>query len=835
MLRGSLALALSLVLASGVSAADPVARLAGARKPGAVREAALQLGKALEGGCCFGREREIARLIAGRLATCPRDPALVNALAYALEPIAHALVIEDPTLARHAAIEQPLQCMRTDPGSWPAYAVLPMGAGGLALAQHDPQMAAGMIAQLLEHARGQPGRVRQVLDWLTRLSTERGVALPPLDRTLVDAFIDTAGNGLYDLVTLFSKFPGRAGTEALLRLAERRDLAVPPELARWAKAGDIRAQALRKLGSRRLEPRDLERVARLARDADQRVAGAARTLLEAQGRSRTEDSAAGETGTHAPRDLIHTLTSGADSDRVRAAAGLAAYLRGHPGEHAAREALRRAAEGDADARVRARAWVALLVTRDRRFTWERLLARLRAPATRERVLETLARFDTPVPAELLESLPDALPRTLLDIAATPGDTQARVKALRILNRVSRWPAGEGSTGAHARALADRFSRLAEPRVRSLLTDRNAEVRRAAAGFFAAVPAREPATIVALLAATGDASRYVRDEAAAALATLRSVPPGFARRLAERLARGDADKNVARRLRDAYAAALCADPQAQERLAAVILYREGDGVLRQTLASHCRLEGEAARKLLHRLGGTLVDRLAASRGGPLAELVRAGDDPPPWALIRRMVPAGVRDAWLLQQAAVPSLGWKARMALLARMEARDAPRVRQELLGWLVKGVRAGGIDAAGYLKVFAPLGYAGIRALADAFAQDERNLARARELMEQAQAHAARCAAAASSCGSVPEPGAEDIPGIAKRIRAVAHDAPRLALLVRLLNLYALGRDMELQRRAWEAGITPTLLEAMGRPGGCEAVRPAIHSLLGRMKPPVCQ
>jgi len=163
--RGFLALALSLVLASGVSAADPVARLADAREPGAVREAALQLGKALEGGCCFGREREIARLIAGRLATCPRDPALVNALAYALEPIAHALVIEDPMLARQAAIEQPLQCMRADPGSWPAYAVLPMGAGGLALAQHDPQTAAGVIAQLLEHARGQPGRATACMTW----------------------------------------------------------------------------------------------------------------------------------------------------------------------------------------------------------------------------------------------------------------------------------------------------------------------------------------------------------------------------------------------------------------------------------------------------------------------------------------------------------------------------------------------------------------------------------------------------------------------------------------------------------------------------------------------
>ncbi len=526
---------------------------------------------------------------------------------------------------------------------------------------------------------------------------------------------------------------------------------------------------------------------------------------------------------------------------------LAERLRAQPADRMARDSLRHVAAEDPDALARARAWEALLAVGDDRFTWQRLVAGLRSPAERERMLETLLLFDMPVLSELLESLPDVLPRTLLDIAATSKDTRLRIRAIETASRIAAWALDLLSRGYlpdearqqaidHARAqdFLKRFSRLTEAGMRALLADSDEEVRRAAAGYFVVVPAREPATAEALLAATRDPNPYVRDNAAMALANVRHAPPGFAQRVAERIAQGDPDPNVARKLRDANAAALCSDPRARDGLAAVILHRKGDRFLRQALAARCRLEGKTAIALLDRLDGALVRKLVSSRGWSIADLVRAEEDPPPWVMLQRMVPAEARDTWLLEQAADASLGWKQRIALLANMENLDDPDVRQRLLDWLVAGVREGGIDANDYLQVFASLGYIGIRTLAEAFVRDPEGLARAWEIVRQAQARAALCAASASSCGSVPAPGAEDVPAIARLIRAVANDNRRLGLLVRLLNLYALGQDPELRRLAREAGITSVLLEAMQRPGGCRAVRPAIHSLQGQMMPPEC-
>jgi len=838
----------SLVLLCGVAAADQVARLADARDPDTMREAALQLGKALDDGCCFGREREIARIAEWQLARCPRDPALLSALAAMLGTIGHSVVLEDRALARRVFVERPRTCIANATGAWQAYAELLMH-GGLVLAESDPQALTKAIMQLIESAQGNRERIRQIVQWLDRFNLESGTALPPLDQAAVDALIDAAGNSLYKLPDLFSRLSGRAAIDALLRLAGRRDLAVPPELAQWADAGDIRSDALRKLERRRLQPQDLAQVRRLAADPDGKVARAAKALLaSAAGGQRHGGSAAGDGhGAEELERLMAELRSGDRSARTGAAWRLAEYLRAHPNARRVRKALRHAASTDGNALVRARAWGALLATGDRRFTWRRLLDELRSPAGRERMLETLRLFELPVASELLQGLPDALPQALLEIAASErNNTGLRVKALEAARGLGAWaldllsrshvPSAaqrKATDHARARAFLDRFSRLTEPRVRALLGDPDPSIRRAAAYWFAAIPAREPATAEALLAALDDPNEFVRDNAAMAIAAVRAAPPGFAARLEARIARGDPDANVVARLRDARAAMLCADPQVQDRLAAVILHREGDRFLRQALASRCRLEEAAARSLLERLDGALVHTLAATGEWPPSDLVRAEEDPAPWSLVRRMVPASVRDAWLLERAAAS--GWKDRLALLTHVENRHDPKIRRQLLDWLVEGVRTGAIDADAYLRLFAPLGYASIRALAEALARDAQGLARATALVEAADNLATRCAAAGSSCGRVPGPGAQDIEWIAQSIRSAAQDMRRLGLLVRLLRLYHLGQDPESRRKAWEAGITPILLEAMKRPGGCEAVRPAIHSLIGRMTPPQCR
>jgi len=536
----------------------------------------------------IGREREIARIAEWQLARCPRDPALLSALAAMLGTIGHSVVLEDRALARRVFVERPRTCIANATGAWQAYAELLMH-GGLVLAESDPQALTKAIMQLIESAQGNRERIRQIVQWLDRFNLESGTALPPLDQAAVDALIDAAGNSLYKLPDLFSR------------------------------------DALRKLERRRLQPQDLAQVRRLAADPDGKVARAAKALLaSAAGGQRHGGSAAGDGhGAEELERLMAELRSGDRSARTGAAWRLAEYLRAHPNARRVRKALRHAASTDGNALVRARAWGALLATGDRRFTWRRLLDELRSPAGRERMLETLRLFELPVASELLQGLPDALPQALLEIAASErNNTGLRVKALEAARGLGAWaldllsrshvPSAaqrKATDHARARAFLDRFSRLTEPRVRALLGDPDPSIRRAAAYWFAAIPAREPATAEALLAALDDPNEFVRDNAAMAIAAVRAAPPGFAARLEARIAR-----------------VLCADPQVQDRLAAVILHREGDRFLRQALASRCRLEEAAARSLLERLDGALVHTLAATGEWPPSDLVPCGKPP-----------------------------------------------------------------------------------------------------------------------------------------------------------------------------------------------------------------
>lgn len=73
-------------------------------------------------------------------------------------------------------------------------------------------------------------------------------------------------------------------------------------------------------------------------------------------------------------------------------------------------------------------------------------------------------------------------------------------------------------------------------------------------------------------------------------------------------------------------------------------------------------------------------------------------------------------------------------------------------------------------------------------------------------------------------------------VQKVADDPTRLGLMLRLLNVHSLGRDIRLQRLAWQEGLTPLLLlDVMKKPGGCKTVQYTIHALLGRMMPPRCE
>ncbi|ROR34434.1 hypothetical protein [Inmirania thermothiophila] len=836
-----------LILAGAArGAADPVAALASAQEPGAVRETALRLGGALERGCCFGRESEIAGLAAQRLAACPGDGAVVAALTAALAPVAEAVAIEEPALARRVFLELPLACLARRPEAWADYAPLPLELGP-ALLFHDPEAFAQALGRLLALARGGPGRAAAVLERLSALPAAS--PLPPLAPADLEALVQAAGNDLYRLPELFSRLPGRAGTQALLYLAERRNLSVPPELARWADAGAIRADALRALAGRDLDPQARGRLERLAADPDARVAAAARDLL------RQAPGTGGEAPATDPRRSLQALAGGDRAARAEAARALARYLLARPADRQVRAALRRAAEHDPELWVRAQAWQGLLASRDEVFTWQRLLSRLRAGPGREEVLALLAAFETPVPSALVEGLPEALPGTLLALAAGTAAPRLRIEALRTARRAGEWAqdllsraylpeeaARAAADRARARAFLERFGAATEPRVRTLLADPDAALRGEAAAWFVAIPAREPATAEALLAATEDPDPRVRGQAAMALAAVGAVPAGFGARLEARLGRGDADPDLAGALRRASAAALCADPAARPRLAAVVLHRAGDRALRQALAARCRLEAGAARALLEAAGEGLVRELTreeapAADGGRLADaLRRAEEDPPPWSLVARMTPAPVRDAWLLARARDPALDWRARWGLLRRLEGGGEPGVAEALQALLVAGVRADAVGPAEFLDIFGRLGYGAVRALAEAFADDPQALARAARLLERAADLASRRAAAGGGGGAgPPRPGAGDLPWIARQLQGAQAEPRRLGPLVRLLRLYALGQDPGLQRRAWEEGITPRLLEAMGRPGGCEAVRPALHSLLGRMVPPRCR
>ncbi len=917
-MRRTIALMLAAALAGGTAAAaapDPVDRLrAAAADPAALRSAVPETEKTLERGCCYGREADIARAVAPVWQACPEDPALNAALQALLGRIGQAVAIEDPPLARRLFVEAPLACLRRRPGDWDIW--FPFVR--LHLPQPPFVEAAGeALPGLLAAAGPDPGRIGSVLDLLS------GVPAPALPEGLVDSLIERAGNGIWKLPELLARLPGRTGTQALLRLAEREALSIPPEVARWVDASRLRADALRRLGERRLGPGDLKRVAALLAAGDAEVArAAAETLAKADGALpplalpppaldrlavllRQDDrgcraaarllAAAGRPGAvrllahwravragrardcgwdleqalkaaapHLQAELVRLYRDTSDARllpllvaagairpvagllrtapdvrlRREAARHLADRLEAHPEDAAARQALRRAALGDADALVRAVAWRALLLTRDRTVTWSRLTQMLRRPGPeRTAALELLGRLHLPVPDEVLA--------TLLDAAAGRGDARERIRALAAARRTAQWaldllsrtypPREREKVHATAREVLERIHRL-EPRVRALLDDADPGVRREAAEWFAVVPAREPATAEALLARLEDPNADVRDSAAMALAKVRVAPPGLLARLEARIARAEPDENVRRKLRATRLHLLCADPQAADRLLAIVLRRAGDQRSRRELLRCGGLAPPLARALLARLDTEPVAAWLPEGDASPEAAIRNEEDPPPWALLTALVPAGLREAWLIRQAGRPGPSWDRRLRLLA-LAGEIPASMRGAVVRLWVEAVRADAVEPDAALDVFFPkLGYAGLQALADAFRDRPRLLGRAADLVDAAHDLAGRRAAAGGGGGGVPEPGAEHLPWILRHLQAIekARDTRRLEAFVRLARVAALGRRWRLQRAAYEAGITPLLLGHLDEPGWCRAVRHVAGALLGRMTPPEC-
>lgn len=154
----------------------------------------------------------------------------------------------------------------------------------------------------------------------------------------------------------------------------------------------------------------------------------------------------------------------------------------------------------------------------------------------------------------------------------------------------------------------------EPVLQQLLRDPDQEVRRAAAEYFAAVPAREVATTAALLEATRDAHMYVRHAAAIALGLARGWTPELVDRLEVRLREGDPDANVVRALEDAYPHALRRAPGAVDRLLAIVLERKGPARWRKALAEGPQADAAVAWELLKRLEARPLKDWAPCRRG-----------------------------------------------------------------------------------------------------------------------------------------------------------------------------------------------------------------------------
>lgn len=852
--------------------------------PAAFETAVAEAREALARGCCFGEEAELARAIREPWRKSVDDPRLFSGLATLLHAVVPAASLQDPELLRELWLEVPLSRPDRGPSGWAAAISVLRYALVYPPAYREADKA---VVRLLRSADDDPERLADVTALLGQLTANPRTA-EALGRLSADVFaplLRVPTRDIRQLPAIFAAIPSPAGTQLLLELAETvwPGSAVPaghfdPVSVRLGAVGALQGRPLTREQLARLvrlmvrEPELAEPVAGVVlrleapvpfppadlldplasplRRSDALCLAAAR-LLAAAGRPGGErllafwrDVLAGrapdcgwdltealrtvapvvwdelaalwrETGD--PRVLALVGASGnakllaevaarAESSEVRreATRRLRELAAAGTLDRGVRGILREVVSKDPDPWVRAGALAALLAASDRN-TSQSLLADLAAGGERRaRAVETLDALDVPLPDQVVDAL--------LGVASGPADTLVRIRAL------SAPLEGEGPT--------ERLARF-EPRVRALLDDPDPEVRRAAAGWFGRVPAREPATASALLARTSDPDVYVRDAAAMALALAQAVPEGLIQRLEARIREGDPDENVLRKQRQARPALLRRDPAAVDRLLALVLGEEGTARERELLARGPAASPEVAQALLDRLAREPLEAWVAPRGGLLGALFSGEGDIEPGTLLEALVPRELLHPWLLRQARRGDADPEHQMRVLALAWAADPAErlaVGREILA---EAARRGAPDREVVALALRTLGYDALRVLADTLWEDPRALERLAELLDRLRTES-QLATIIGTAGGVPftAPRMEDIPWIAARLAALepGRETRRLGAFVRVARVREM-LDWELRRAAFEAGILPDLWQHMADPRDCPVVADTVIAL----------
>lgn len=888
---------------------DPKAEIQRAiAQPHRLMTVARRIGKALDEGCYFGQEAEMARVVAPTWRGCPQDTETLTALDILFAPISLAIDTEDPVLARSLFVEAPLACLERQPEGWDRWFPRLQLLGEPEFAGAGPPT----VSRLMKLAGNDPQRLGQVVRMLGDLYF---FELPAFTPAQIDRLIDHAGDAIWRLPETFARIPGRAGVEALLRFAERKDFFIPPEVARDVDASRLRADALRRLEERELNAEDLRRLAELAASQDEWVARNATGVLvrhqkalrglslsgrvldqlaywmrvagngcriagifATQGRPGAErlyaywlkvqegrardcgwdlEQALMAAAPHLRTELVQRYRRTGNTRLIRflVAAGetrlvaelarsapdaetrrealrqLSLHLATNPKDAEAREALRRAAFQQ----LHSGAWETLLEVGDSEANWDRLLAMLRQEGPgRAELLEMLAQIHRPAPQPVL--------RALIDIALESTNRLERLRALEAARRTPEWAFRQFSTldlpeedRKETRAVLERAHAL-EPRVRALLEDPDEEVRRAAMAWFALVPGRDLETTEALFAGLGDPSDNVRAEAASALGRVQAGPPGIVARLEARATRDGLDQNLMEKVR---VHLLRGDPEAMDRLVAIVLHRGGNARERKQLAETGTLQPPAAQALLARLDAEPMKAWLPKEGLSLpeiiAEIVAAGEDPLPWDLLSELVPDSMRNAWLVQKAVQAKSSWDRRLRLLSMVSGQTSEPSREQMRRLWIEAVQAGAVSPALFLDGFLrQFGYAGIQVLVDTFWSDPALLERLADLWIAAN-NLSNLRGIQTGTAGLPKPDERHLPWIAQRVNELAQtrDARRLRVFLTVADLYALGRDWKLRRAAYDGGITPALLRHIDDPAWCRAAQ-CLNALLGRMIPPKC-
>ncbi|WP_143149590.1 hypothetical protein [Rhodothermus profundi] len=334
-------------------------------------------------------------------------------------------------------------------------------------------------------------------------------------------------------------------------------------------------------------------------------------------------------------------------------------------------------------------------------------------------------------------------------------------------------------------------------------------------------------MAALLTATRDASRYVRDLAAMALARARSWTRSLVARLEERQQQGDPDENVARKLEQAYLQVLRREPHAADRLLAIVLRREGPVRWRQALREGPPVDPVVARALLTHLERVPWETWARPphRASQKVENGQqsGSEDPSPLVLLRALVPGDLLAPWLIQQALHRTTA-PLPMRLYVIVQANSIPPALQQAVQRLwIEAIQA--VEVPELYALLDRLGFSGIRALIDSLWHAPDALKRAWRLLTQPEA--ARI---------LPMPQRTDLPWLEARLAALppGDQDSRLQVLVDLGRLYELGNDPGLRQAVFQTQIPRLLLRYLSNPVTCQWVAIALANLYGRWMPPRC-